>query len=78
MLPVLRRWIALCLTIGLLWAVAPGVPVFAHAFLVQASPQAGERLVNSPRQLKLNFTEALVPVADDRVTVRSASGQRVG
>ena len=76
MMHMLRRWFVLCLAIGLLWAAAPGLPALAHAFLVQTSPQAGQRLQGSPRQLILNFTEALVPVAGDRVAVRSATGQR--
>src|SRR5713226_2290013 len=48
----------------------------AHAFLVQTSPAAGQRLLTSPPSLTLRFSEAVAP-AGIQVTVRNARGQLV-
>jgi len=54
----------------------PGI-AGAHAFLVQSSPEAGQRLSSGPRSPELQFTEPVVAATQDRVTVRTAAGQRV-
>lgn len=54
----------------------PGI-AGAHAFLVQISPEAEQRLSSGPRSLELQFTEPVVAATQDRVTVRTAAGQRV-
>jgi copper transport protein len=48
----------------------------AHAFLVQTSPAAGQRLVTSPPSLTLQFSEAVAP-GGIQVTVRTAHGELV-
>jgi len=45
----------------------------AHAFLVQTSPAAGQRLLTSPPSLTLQFSEAVAP-GGIQVTVRNARG----
>lgn len=52
-------------------------PVSAHTFLVQSSPQAGERLDASPRLLDLQFTEAVAAPSSDQVTIKGTDGQTV-
>ncbi len=48
----------------------------AHAFLVQTSPAAGQRLLTSPPSLTLQFSEAVAP-GGIKVTVRNARGELV-
>jgi len=48
----------------------------AHAFLVQTSPAAGQRLLTSPPSLTLRFSEAVAPGGIE-VTVRNARGEPV-
>jgi len=48
----------------------------AHAFLVQTSPAAGQRLLTSPSSLTLQFSEAVAP-GGIQVTVRNARGELV-
>src|SRR5713101_2012282 len=45
----------------------------AHAFLVQTSPAAGQRLLTSPPSLTLQLSEAVAP-GGIQVTVRNARG----
>lgn len=63
------------LIIGLLWAGSPLIPAWAHAFLVQTSPAASARLIKSPRQLTLDFTEAIVPTSGNAMMVKNNTGQ---
>lgn len=50
-------------------------PAAAHAFLVQTSPEAGERLGAAPSSIQLQFSE---PVAGgERLTVKTLAGQQV-
>jgi copper transport protein len=48
----------------------------AHAFLVQTSPAAGQRLLTSPPALTLQFSEAVAP-GGIQVTLRNARGELV-
>jgi len=48
----------------------------AHAFLVQTSPAAGQRLLTSPPSLTLQFSEAVAP-GGIQLTVRNARGELV-
>src|SRR5216683_2629297 len=48
----------------------------AHAFLVQTSPAAGQRLLTSPPSLALHFSEAVAP-GGIQVTVRNGRGELV-
>lgn len=52
--------------------LSPG-SVQAHAFLVNSSPQAGERLPASPHALRLRFTEQVAFLRSDHVTLESAA-----
>src|SRR5713101_5324811 len=49
------------------------VAASAHAFLVQTSPAAGQRLLTSPPSLTLQFSEAVAP-GGIQVTVRNVRG----
>src|SRR5713101_3010980 len=48
----------------------------AHAFLVQTSPAAGQRLLTSPPSLALRFSEAVAP-GSIQVTMQNARGELV-
>lgn len=48
----------------------------AHAFLVNTSPQSGERLASAPELIQLKFSEAIVP-GSQRVALRSSNGDEV-
>lgn len=65
--------IALALALGLALLRPPLAG--AHAFLVRTTPQAGERLTSSPRDLRFQFSEPLA--AGERVTIRAAGGAPV-
>lgn len=55
-------------------ALASASPAAAHAFLVQTTPQAGERLTASPPLVALRFSE---PVVSAELTVARADGGAV-
>ncbi len=55
------------------FALTPGIAE-AHSFLVQSTPQPGERLQTSPASLRLQFSD---PVVGERVDVKTAGGTRV-
>jgi copper transport protein len=55
-----------------LWAA----PVAAHAFLVNTSPQSGDRLASSPELIEFQFSEAIVP-GSQRIAVRNSDGADV-
>lgn len=67
-------WLALALAASAV-AIAPAV-ADAHAFLVRTAPQAGERLEQSPAMLTLQFSEPVVPGAEE-LSVRTADGRPV-
>ncbi|MGH7424600.1 MAG: copper resistance CopC family protein, partial [Candidatus Methylomirabilales bacterium] len=48
----------------------------AHSFLVSTAPQAGERLLASPGEVALHFSEVIVR-GSQKVSVRSSSGRGV-
>lgn len=48
-------------------------PANAHAFLVNTSPQSGERVASSPERIEFQFSEAIVP-GSQRVAVRTSDG----
>lgn len=48
----------------------------AHAFLLHASPAAGATLVSPPKELSLDFSEALEPTFSN-VTVVDGTGRKV-
>ena len=43
----------------------------AHAWLIQSSPQAGDRLPTSPRTITMQFTEAVGPAGSTHITLRN-------
>jgi methionine-rich copper-binding protein CopC len=51
----LRIFFILCALIG------PAVPAMAHAFLEHASPGAGATQATAPKEIDLEFSEALEP-----------------
>ena len=51
-------------------------PAGAHAYLVGSNPADGDRVVHAPAELRLHFSEHVVPTAT-RVVVRTASGSPV-
>lgn len=51
-------------------------PADAHAFLVNTSPQSGERLASSPERIEFQFSEAIVP-GSQRIAIRSSDGTDV-
>ncbi len=65
----------LCAVLGSMLLLALALPgtVSAHTFLVQSSPQAGQRLGVSPRTLSLQFSEA-VAARGAHMTVTGADG----
>lgn len=69
---VARRLLA---SAGLALALVLTLPTLAdaHAFLVRSSPQAGERLTQSPSALTLEFSDVVV-LGSQEVTVRTANG----
>lgn len=48
----------------------------AHAFLVNTSPQSGERLPSSPRVVLFQFSEAIVP-GSQKIAIKASSGDEV-
>ena len=65
--------------LALAFAAAASVvalPVAAHAFLDHALPAVGSTVHESPRSVRLSFTEALEP-AFSRVRIVDASGKEV-
>ncbi len=66
---ILKRW---QLTAVLFWALQS--PAWAHAFLDHAEPKVGSTITNSPRELKLWFTQNLEP-AFSSVQVQDAQGK---
>jgi methionine-rich copper-binding protein CopC len=59
----------------LFWALALGVSgsASAHAYLVDTTPQAGERLQVLPSEVVLRFSEPIVE-GMEQVTIRTAGG----
>src|SRR5713101_2927036 len=57
-------------------SVVMPIAASAHAFLVQTTPAAGQRLLTSPPSLALHLSEAVAP-AGIEVTVRNARGELV-
>ena len=51
-------------------------PVGAHAYLVGSNPADGDRMLRAPAELRLDFSEHVVPTAT-RIVVRTASGTPV-
>ena len=62
---------------SILWILTQAPPTAAHAFLIQGEPVAGQRLVESPVQVSLLFTEAVLPPRADRVTLSIAQGHAI-
>jgi len=56
--------------------LARPAPAAAHAFLISSSPLPGARLTRAPRQLTLEFSEAVVGSAV-RVSMRNATGASI-
>jgi len=73
-LPARSTFLALALLAASL-LVLPG-QASAHAFLVRTTPRAGERLLASPSELVLQFSEPVAPQLSS-VVVRSQSGDTV-
>ncbi len=48
----------------------------AHAFLVNTSPQSGERLPSSPEVVQFQFSEAIVPDSQ-RIAIKASDGDEV-
>jgi copper resistance protein C len=51
-------------------------PAFAHAYPIIASPADGAALKESPREVRMQFTEG-VELAFSRITVKGAKGEVV-
>jgi copper transport protein len=71
-----RRWAGLGLLTALLLALAAPSPAAAHAFGVRTAPVHGARLAQPPREVLLQFTEAVLPDSAE-VSVTTASGSAV-
>ena len=69
-----RPYVAL-LVLTVLLLQAPGL-VSAHAFLVDTTPQAGERLGNSPNEVVLFFSEPIVSGSEE-LTLRDEAGEEI-
>ena len=69
-----RPFVALLVLTGLLLQ-APGL-VSAHAFLVDTTPQAGERLGSSPHEVILFFSEPIVSGSEE-LTVSDEAGEEI-
>jgi copper resistance protein C len=63
----------LTLAAGAAIALATGAAAYAHAFLDHASPRVGSEVRSAPTQLRLWFTQGLVPPFC-RVTVTGPPG----
>ncbi len=61
---------------GLAATVLMPITASAHAFLVQTSPAAGQRLLMSPPAITLEFSEAVAP-AGIQVSIQASGGQPV-
>lgn len=68
------RRLAIALVAAAAWVAA--APATAHAFLDHADPRVGSTVRESPRSVRLWFTQALEP-AFSRVHVVDASGKTV-
>lgn len=68
------RRLAIALVAAAAWVAA--APATAHAFLDHADPRVGSTVPESPRSVRLWFTQALEP-AFSRVHVVDASGKTV-
>lgn len=69
-----RPTVALTLFFGAVGVIAiSAAPANAHAFLVNTSPQSGERVVSPPEQIRFQFSEAIVG-GSQRVAVRASDG----
>ena len=72
-----RLWSAAsALVLFAFYLLAAPAPASAHAFLIQSSPAAGQRLRLAPRTLSLTFTEPVVR-GSIHLLVKAASGSLV-
>lgn len=55
--------------------LSPSVAL-AHAFLVNTSPQSGERLSSSPEVIQFQFSEAIVPGSQE-IAIKASDGDEV-
>src|SRR4051794_2692687 len=69
------RLVVLVLT-SLAVVLLGAAPVGAHAYLVGSNPSDGDRVARAPAELRLDFSEHVVPAAT-RIVVRTASGSPV-
>ena len=71
----MRRFLTIILCTAFAWGVAASA-AFAHAFLDHAVPPVGGTVSGSPSELRLTFTERLVP-AFSGVQIATAGGAPV-
>ena len=72
----LRRRVVATTAMALLTVLALGVPAWAHASFVSATPRPGSGLPQAPGDVVLRFSEPLIRDASS-VTIRSDSGEEV-
>ena len=73
--PRVRRWVVLLLaSLGMLFLMA--APAQAHAYLVGSNPADGSTSAHAPRELRLSFSEHVVPEAT-RIEIVGGDGTRV-
>src|SRR5712692_4117134 len=70
------RQLILCALGLVVLAIATSGAVTAHAFLVQTAPLAGERLLGTPSEIMLHFSEPVL-VQPDGVALHTSAGDPV-
>ena len=68
--------VVLLVLLAVLAVLGGAAPAAAHAYLVGSNPADGDRLADAPAELRLDFSEHVVPAAT-RVEVRTADGREV-